>query len=207
MNAAAEPGTRADAPDAKLVTFAIPCYNSAAYMDACIQSILDACAPCTDFEIVIVDDGSQKDDTAAKADDWARRLPGTVRAVHQENGGHGAAVLAGLEHAPGRYFKVVDSDDWVDRDAVQALLADIRRLEGAGETVDLFITNYVYEHVEDCDEQCRGLCARAARGQGVHLGRDRPLPDGPKPPHALAALPDRSPTFGGGAAAAPHVLR
>lgn len=150
-----EPARCADAP-AKLVTFAIPCYNSAAYMDACIQSILDACAPCDDFEIIVVDDGSQKDDTAAKADDWARRLPGTVRAVHQENGGHGAAVLTGLEHAAGRYFKVVDSDDWVDRDAVQALLADIRRLEGAGETVDLFITNYVYEHVEDATSNAVG---------------------------------------------------
>lgn len=132
-----------------LVTFAIPCYNSAGYMDACIQSILDACAPATDFEVVVVDDGSCKDDTAAKADAWAARLPGTVRAVHQENGGHGAAVLTGLEHARGRYYKVVDSDDWVDRDAMQALLADMRRLLAEGTVVDLFITNYVYEHVED----------------------------------------------------------
>lgn len=134
---------------AVLVTFAIPCYNSAGYMDACIQSILDACSPATDFEIVVVDDGSQKDDTAAKADAWAARLPGTVRAVHQENGGHGAAVLTGLENARGMYYKVVDSDDWVDRDAVQALLADMRRLLAEGTVVDLFVTNYVYEHVED----------------------------------------------------------
>lgn len=133
----------------KLVTFAIPCYNSADYMDTCVQSILDACAPEDDFEIVIVDDGSQRDDTAQKADDWARRLPDIVRAVHQENGGHGAAVLAGLENADGLYYKVVDSDDWVDRDAVQALLGDVRRLVGEGTLVDLFITNYVYEHVED----------------------------------------------------------
>lgn len=133
----------------KLVTFGIPCYNSAAYMDTCIQSIVDACSPGTDFEIVVVDDGSQKDDTAAKADAWAAKLPGIVKAVHQENGGHGAAVLAGLENASGMYYKVVDSDDWVDRDAVQALLADIRALNEKGEVVDLFITNYVYEHVED----------------------------------------------------------
>lgn len=133
----------------KLVTFAIPCYNSAAYMDACVQSILDACAPFDDFEVIIVDDGSQKDDTAAKADDWERRCPGLVRAVHQENGGHGAAVLAGLENARGRYYKVVDSDDWVDRDAVQALLAKARELIGQDVEVDLFITNYVYEHGED----------------------------------------------------------
>ena len=132
-----------------LVTFAIPCYNSAAYMDHCIQSILDAWAPETDFEIVVVDDGSQKDDTPAKADAWAERLPGTVRVVHQENGGHGAAVLAGLAAARGMYYKVVDSDDWVDRGAVRRLAGEMRRLLAAGETVDLFIANYVYEHTED----------------------------------------------------------
>ncbi len=140
----------------KLVTFAIPCYNSAAYMDKCIQSIIDACSPGDDFEIVVVDDGSQKDDTPAKADAWEQRCPGVVRVVHQENGGHGAAVLAGLKAARGMYYKVVDSDDWVDRDAAQALLGDVRRLVAQGEVVDLFISNYVYEHVEDNTQKSVG---------------------------------------------------
>lgn len=132
-----------------LVSFAIPCYNSAAYMDACVQSILDAMAPSTDFEIIIVNDGSQKDETPQKADEWAARHPGLIQAVHQENGGHGAAVLAGLEHARGTYFKVVDSDDWIDREAAQTLFSAARRLLSQGTVVDLFISNYVYEHVED----------------------------------------------------------
>ena len=140
----------------KLVTFAIPCYNSAAYMDKCVQSIIDACAPEQDFEIIIVDDGSQKDDTPAKADAWQAKCPGIVRAVHQANGGHGAAVLAGLAAAQGMYYKVVDSDDWVDRDAVQTLLADVRSLVAKGEIVDLFISNYVYEHVEDNTQKSVG---------------------------------------------------
>lgn len=132
-----------------LVSFAIPCYNSAAYMDACIQSILDAMAPARDFEIIIVNDGSQKDETPQKADEWAARHSDIIRAVHQENGGHGAAVLAGLEHARGTYFKVVDSDDWIDREAAQALFPAARNLLSQGTVVDLFISNYVYEHVED----------------------------------------------------------
>lgn len=132
-----------------LITFAIPCYNSADYMDACVQSILDACEPAGDIEIVIVDDGSFKDETPRKADEWAERLPDTVRAVHQENGGHGAAVLTGLAHARGQYFKVVDSDDWIDRRAMQELLSCMRRLLAEGTQIDLYITNYVYEHVED----------------------------------------------------------
>ena len=132
-----------------LVTFAIPCYNSAAYMDRCIESILQACSGVAPFEIVIVDDGSTKDETPAKADEWARLHPDVIRAVHQENGGHGAAVLTGLDHANGMYYKVVDSDDWVDAQAARALLADMARLVEQGTVVDLFITNYVYEHVAD----------------------------------------------------------
>ena len=61
----------------KSITFAIPCYNSAAYMDKCIESIL-ACGGdkgCDDIEIVIVDDGSVKDDTAEKADRWEQLHP------------------------------------------------------------------------------------------------------------------------------------
>lgn len=161
-----QPENRAAAPLPEvLVSFAIPCYNSAAYMDACVQSILDACAPSTDFEVIIVDDGSQKDDTGAKADAWAERLPGTVRAIHQENGGHGAAVLAGLEAARGMYYKVVDSDDWVDGAAVKALLADMRRLLQEGTVVDLFVTNYVYEHVEDNTSNAIGYAHVLPRGR------------------------------------------
>ena len=143
--------TRASLPDGceRLVTFAVPCYNSAAYMDHCVQSIIDGCTGRAPFEVIIVDDGSAKDDTPAKADEWASRYPDVVVAVHQENGGHGAAVLTGLAHARGAYYKVVDSDDWLDADALGALLADMHRLLDEGVVVDLFVTNYVYEHVED----------------------------------------------------------
>ena len=72
---------------------------------------------CDDIEIVIVDDGSVKDDTAEKADRWEQLHPGIIKAVHQENGGHGQAVNTGLANASGLYFKVVDSDDWLDRRA------------------------------------------------------------------------------------------
>ena len=63
-------------------------------------------------EILIVDDGSTKDDTAAIADEYEARYPGSCRAIHQENAGQGGAVNAGLKAATGIYFKVVDSDDW-----------------------------------------------------------------------------------------------
>ena len=133
----------------KIITFGIPCYNSADYMDKCVESILKGANYAEDIEIVIVDDGSFKDDTPAKADEWAAKHPSIIKAVHQKNGGHGTAVLTGLSNASGTFYKVVDSDDWVDANALAALLSKIRETEAAHANVDLFITNYVYEHTED----------------------------------------------------------
>ena len=133
----------------KILSFGIPCYNSADYMDHCIQSILDGANGADDIEIIIVDDGSQKDDTPAKADAWAAKMPNIIKAVHQPNGGHGTAVLTGLANASGTFYKVVDSDDWLDANALATLLDTIRKAEAAGNNVDLFITNYVYEHTLD----------------------------------------------------------
>ena len=133
----------------KTITFGIPCYNAAAYMDKCITSILEGSGYAEDVEIVIVDDGSTKDDTPQKADEWAERYPNIIRAVHQENGGHGKAVMAAVGVAQGAYFKNIDSDDWFDAEALQRLLTTLRRFDELGDNVDLVITNYVYEHVED----------------------------------------------------------
>ncbi|MCI7131766.1 MAG: glycosyltransferase family 2 protein [Lachnospiraceae bacterium] len=127
----------------KLLSIAIPCYNSQDYMEHCIKSLL---VGGEDVEILIVDDGS-KDATPEIADSYARRYPTIVRAIHQENGGHGSAVNAGVQNATGLYYKVVDSDDWVDEKAFLAVLEKLRQLAGGDETVDLFIANFVYDKV------------------------------------------------------------
>ncbi|MGN0055707.1 MAG: glycosyltransferase family 2 protein [Atopobiaceae bacterium] len=133
----------------KVITFGIPCYNSAEYMDHCITSILEGSSYADDVQIVIVDDGSQKDDTPAKANEWASRYPDIIKAVHQENGGHGIAVKTGLQNADGTYYKVVDSDDWLDAEALSQLLQTLRKFEASDASVDLVVSNYVYEHVAD----------------------------------------------------------
>ena len=130
----------------KTISFAVPCYNSAAYMDKCIESLL-ACGD--DIEIIIVDDGSTKDDTPQKADAWQEAHPGIIRAIHQENGGHGAAVNTGLAAAEGLYFKVVDSDDWLDENAMRQVMAYLRSQLDRDHATDLVIGNYVYEKVHE----------------------------------------------------------
>ena len=126
----------------KLLSIAIPCYNSEKYMRKCIDSLLIGGE---DVEILIIDDGSTKDRTAEIADEYEAQFPTIVRAIHKENGGHGSAVNTGIANAKGLYFKVVDSDDWVKQDAYFKILDTLRELAGGSQALDMLISNYVYE--------------------------------------------------------------
>lgn len=128
----------------KLLSIAIPCYNSAEYMDKCIRSLLKGGE---DVEILIVDDGSVKDNTAEIADRYAAKYPTICRAIHQENAGHGGAVNTGLKNATGLYFKVLDSDDKVSGKAYMKILDFIRQQAQSEEPVDMILSNYVYDKV------------------------------------------------------------
>ena len=127
----------------KYISFAIPCYNSAEYMEHAIQSILPAGE---DVEIIVVNDGS-KDETAEIAARYEKEYPTIVKAVNKENGGHGDAVNVGLDHATGLYYKVVDSDDWVDEEALFKILDVVKSFVEQKKEVDMVISNYVYEKV------------------------------------------------------------
>lgn len=128
----------------KIITFAVPCFNSADYMEKCVYSLLPLGE---DIEIILIDDGSTKDNTAEICDRLVAEHPGVIRAIHQENAGHGGAVNSGLAAATGRYFKVVDSDDWLDGDAMSTIMAFIRSQASSSDPIDLVISNYVYEKV------------------------------------------------------------
>ena len=110
-------------------------------MERCIDSLL---LGGEDVEIIIVDDGST-DRTGEIADEYARKYPEIVRVIHQENGGHGAGLNAGINHATGLYFKVVDSDDWVEETAYRKVLSTLRSLCSGGCMLDMMISNFVYE--------------------------------------------------------------
>ena len=126
----------------KLLSIAVPCYNSESYMEHCVESLLPGG---DEVEIIIVDDGSQKDRTGEIADRLEREHPGIVRAIHQENGGHGEAVNTGLASATGVYFKVVDSDDWLNEKAYMQVLDLLREMGDQETELDMLISNFVYE--------------------------------------------------------------
>lgn len=96
----------------KLLTVVIPAYNVEQYLDNCISSFLDD--EINDkIEILVVNDGS-KDRTADIALEYQKKYPETVRLITKKNGGHGSTINTGKKYAIGKYFKVVDGDDWVD---------------------------------------------------------------------------------------------
>lgn len=127
----------------KYITFTIPCYNSESYMEKAIESILPAGE---DVEILIVNDGSS-DGTEEIGRKYARDYPSIIKVISKENGGHGDAVNSGLSQATGKYFKVVDSDDWVDGESLMKILEKVKEFEREGTDVDMLVSNYVYEKV------------------------------------------------------------
>ena len=125
----------------KYISFAIPCYNSQDYMSRAVDSVLEGGE---DVEVLIVNDGS-KDDTLKIARSYEEKYPTIVKVIDKENGGHGDAVNAGLRSASGKYFKVVDSDDWIDSEALKKVLETLHKFEEEDRKVDMIISNYVYE--------------------------------------------------------------
>ncbi len=127
----------------KILTIVIPCYNSAAYMERAVESLLIGS---DELEIIIIDDGSS-DNTSIIADDYEKRYPNIVRSIHKENGGHGDVINTGLKHANGIYFKVLDSDDWFNKKCLQKVINILKNMLNTSTSLDMLITNYVYENM------------------------------------------------------------
>ena len=127
----------------KILSIVVPCYNSEDYLERCVNSLL---LGGREIEIILVDDGST-DRTAEKIDYYQRQFADRIRAIHQKNGGHGAAINSGLAAASGIFFKVVDSDDWLDAAAYQQMIDFLREKAKQTELPDLVISNFVYDKV------------------------------------------------------------
>ena len=138
----------------KYLTITIPSYNSEQYLERCLDSRILPAGLMEHVEIIVVNDGST-DRTGEIADDYVRRFPDTVKVIHKENGGHGSGVNAGIENAEGKYFKVVDSDDWLEENAYREILEQIKEwceqeeAEKRNVCPDLIVCNYTYNHLDE----------------------------------------------------------
>lgn len=119
----------------KLLSFVIPAYNSEAYLEKCLSSMLEP-SVLEDLEIIVVNDGST-DATEKIALDFCGRYPGTVRLITQKNLGHGGALNTGCAAAQGKYLKVIDADDWVESRSLPAFVKALEKCES-----DVVLTHY-----------------------------------------------------------------
>lgn len=120
----------------KLLTVVIPSYNVEKYLVQTLDSFLISKECMDKLEIIVVDDGS-KDSTALIGKKYEEKYPGVYRVISKENGGHGSTINTGIEESVGKYFKVVDGDDWVDTQGFEKM---VRALETCDS--DFVITDY-----------------------------------------------------------------
>lgn len=119
----------------KILTITVPSYHTESYMDACLPTLLDERIN-DKIEILLVNDGST-DGTLAKAQTYEEKYPDTIKVIDKENGGHGSTINSGVAAATGKYFKVVDGDDWVNTDELVKLVEHLEDLEA-----DIIISPY-----------------------------------------------------------------
>lgn len=120
----------------KILSVVIPSYNVQKYLGHTLDSFLEDASILPQLEILVVNDGSC-DDTPKIAASYEERYPGTVRLVNKENGGHGSAINRGIQEARGKYFKVVDGDDWVQCQNLARLMERLGQSEA-----DLVLSPY-----------------------------------------------------------------
>jgi len=141
----------------KILSITIPSYNTAKYIDECLPYLIDE-AIIDEVELLIVSDGS-KDDTVAVASRWAEKYPTSIKVIDKKNGGHGSTINRGIQEATGKYFKVVDGDDWVKTENLVRLVNFLRNND-----VDL-INNPYFEHDEQTREETLMMALDVPAGQ------------------------------------------
>lgn len=123
----------------KNLTILIPVYNTEKYIKRCLDSLIVP-EVLDDIEIIVVNDGS-KDRSAEIVRGYVQRYPDTIVLIDKENGGHGSTINAGIAAATGKYFRVLDSDDWFNTLEFVKFVDRLRE-----EDADLIVCDYRKEH-------------------------------------------------------------
>ena len=159
----------------KLLTIVVPTYNISEYIEKCINSFLAVNKKYyKDFEVIVVNDGSV-DNSVQVVEDLIIDSDLDLRIISKENGGHGSTINVGITEAKGKYFKVIDGDDWVDVGSFETLLEKLKTID-----VDMVISNYTEQHVYNNSKKTIDFIERIVPDVIVEG-----LPDRRIPMHAL----------------------
>lgn len=123
----------------KTLSIVIPTYNVEKYLERCLDTLVYDESLYDDIELIIVNDGS-KDSSLEIAKKYEQKYKKCIKVIDKENGGHGSTINAGLKVATGKYFRVIDSDDWVNIDDFSKYVKELKNLNQ-----DVILTNYSRE--------------------------------------------------------------
>ena len=120
----------------KLLSIVIPTYNMEKYLKNCIESFIYQGQMSEKIELLVINDGSS-DHSKEIAEFYEKKYPDSIRVINKQNGGHGSTINVGIKEAKGKYFRVVDSDDWVDTNHFYQYIERLRDVD-----VDMICTPY-----------------------------------------------------------------
>lgn len=155
----------------KLLSIAVPSYNSEKFLADTLNSLLGY----EDVEVIVINDGS-KDNTIKIANEFKEKYPDYFKVIDKENGGHGSGLNAAYKVAEGLYFKCCDSDDTLDREGLLNLLNKIKELKEKDTLPDIFLADYVAVYSNRGKETNCGLRKYFKINQVQKIDQLRPLP-------------------------------
>lgn len=120
----------------KILSISIAAYNVEKFIEQCLDSFVES-GVIEDVEVIVTDDGS-KDSTPEIVSKYEEKYPGSIILVRQENAGPGSTVNSGISHATGKYFRMVDGDDWVNPKDFAKLVEKLKATDS-----DAIINNYI----------------------------------------------------------------
>lgn len=112
----------------KLLSLSIAAYNVERFIEQTLESLLIADDLLNKLEVFVIDDGGT-DGTLRIAKDYEKRFPNVFHAVHKEDEGYGSTFNYSIERATGKYFKLLDGDDWFSKDNLQELVSKLETIE------------------------------------------------------------------------------
>lgn len=122
----------------KVLTVSVAAYNVQEYLKKTLDSLLiQNQSRLNELEVIIVNDGS-KDNTVAIAREYEERYPEIFKVIDKKNGGYGSTINASLKEATGKYFKLLDGDDWFETDNLSEFISVLEKTEA-----DLVLSPYI----------------------------------------------------------------
>ena len=125
----------------KLLSIVVPTYNMEKYLDRCLMSILSDDSINDLLDVIVVNDGST-DKSLEITKKYKNKYKSNITIIDKQNGGHGSTINAAVSIAQGKYFKVIDADDWVNIDSFGKFVKELSKINS-----DAIITNYSVEYV------------------------------------------------------------